>query len=241
MPANQKAFGLTYLWLPGFDVIDHSKFDSESKIAALPVTASLRVRDLRGAVLIGAVLRKVDFTGADLRDASLTMAHLEGATLVRAHLERLLLWDAHLDGAALGGAHLERANLWNAHLDDANLHQARLEGAFLAGTDLNGAHLSLADLKGVQTLWPRLIGGLPAGFVRAFLRAHEISASYHTNFQGADLTGANLEGANLSDATGLTTEQLASAHGDAKTKLPASVTRPASWPKPVEPKPEAKP
>jgi hypothetical protein len=52
------------LVLPSFDVIDHAKFDSEAKIEALPETASFRARHLEGAVLIGATLRKVDFTGA---------------------------------------------------------------------------------------------------------------------------------------------------------------------------------
>jgi uncharacterized protein YjbI with pentapeptide repeats len=76
--------------LPGLDVIDHTKLD-EAKIAALPQTASLRARHLEGAVLIGAGLRKVDFTaahlenarldGADLRSASLNHALLRGVSL----------------------------------------------------------------------------------------------------------------------------------------------------------------
>jgi Pentapeptide repeats (8 copies) len=78
------------LVLPGLDVIDHTKLD-EAKIAALPQTASLRARHLEGAVLIGAGLRKVDFTaahlenarldGADLRSASLNHALLRGVSL----------------------------------------------------------------------------------------------------------------------------------------------------------------
>jgi uncharacterized protein YjbI with pentapeptide repeats len=55
------------LVLPNIDVIDHAKFDTETKIAALPQTLSLRGRQLEGAVLLFADLRKVDFTAADLR------------------------------------------------------------------------------------------------------------------------------------------------------------------------------
>jgi len=40
------------LVLPGLDVIDHTKLDTEAKVVALPVTASLRARHLEGAVLI---------------------------------------------------------------------------------------------------------------------------------------------------------------------------------------------
>jgi Pentapeptide repeats (8 copies) len=76
----------TSLWsnrpvLPGFDVIDHAKFDTEAKIAAAPEMASLRGRHLEGAVLTGAVLRKVDFQGADLRKADLVAAKLNDANL----------------------------------------------------------------------------------------------------------------------------------------------------------------
>jgi len=58
------------LVLPGFDGIDHTKLDTEAKIAAANETASLRARHLEGAVLIGAVLRKTDFTAAYLERAA---------------------------------------------------------------------------------------------------------------------------------------------------------------------------
>ena len=67
------------LVLPNIDVIDHSKFDTEAKIAALPQTLSLRGRQLEGAVLIGAHLRKVDFTAARLKGAVLYYADMREA------------------------------------------------------------------------------------------------------------------------------------------------------------------
>ena len=74
------------LVLSGFDVVDHTKLDTDDKIAAQPVTVSLRGRDLRGAVLIGAGLRKVDLLGADLTNAKLDYADLRGANTNRPHL-----------------------------------------------------------------------------------------------------------------------------------------------------------
>jgi hypothetical protein len=54
------------LVLPGISLSEQAKFDSETKIAALPTTISLRGRNLEGIVLSGANLRKADFTGAHL-------------------------------------------------------------------------------------------------------------------------------------------------------------------------------
>jgi uncharacterized protein YjbI with pentapeptide repeats len=77
----------TALVLSGFDVIDHSKYDNEAKIAATPEMASLRKRHLEEAVLTGAVLRKVDFAGANLQGARLIAAQLKGASLDGAQLQ----------------------------------------------------------------------------------------------------------------------------------------------------------
>lgn len=62
------------LVIPGIDVLDHSKFDTEAKVATMPIPLSLRGRHLEGAVFIGANLRKADFTGAILVDANLSDA-----------------------------------------------------------------------------------------------------------------------------------------------------------------------
>jgi uncharacterized protein YjbI with pentapeptide repeats len=162
------------LVLAGFDVIDHVKFDSQQKIAALPVTASLRTRDLHSAALIAAGLPKVDFTAAHLEDADLFQAHLEGAVLDRARLERTELSAAHLEGAYLREAHLEGARLTAAHFEGADLQRAHLEGA-----DLQGAHLEGAD------------------FTDAHLEGANLTAAH---FEGADLHRTHLEGALLKNA-----------------------------------------
>jgi len=48
--------------------------------------------------------------------------------------------------------------------------------------------------------------------------------------EGANLVGVHLEGTDLTDAIGLSEAQLAEAHGDAATQLPAGLARPAHWP-----------
>jgi len=107
------------LVLPGLDMIDHTKLDTEAKIAALPVTVSLRARHLEGAVLIGAGLRKVDFTGSNLDGADLGHADLRSAELLAARLPGASLGYAQLDGALLNSA-----VLWGAQLADARLRGA---------------------------------------------------------------------------------------------------------------------
>jgi uncharacterized protein YjbI with pentapeptide repeats len=182
------------LVLPGFDVIDHAKFDSEAKIEALPETASFRARHLEGAVLIGATLRKVDFTGAQLQGAQLGFsdvrdtefgctiifsvprpcAQLQGALLNWAQLQGARLEEAHLQGAVLSYAHLQGAVLSYAQLQGASLNFAQLQGAWLERAQLQGASLDEADLQGASLDYAQL--------------------------QGASLNFAQLHGATLEEA-----------------------------------------
>jgi hypothetical protein len=67
------------LVLPGIDVIGYLKFDTEDKISTHPITISLRGRQLQGAVMTEAKLRKADFTGAQLKGAFLFGADLREA------------------------------------------------------------------------------------------------------------------------------------------------------------------
>jgi hypothetical protein len=114
----------------------------------------------------------------------------------------------------LSGAVLKQAGLIGAHLEGANLSEAHLEGAYLLNAHLEGADLSGAHLKG------------------AFL--------VDAHLKEAFLIGVHLEGADLSevwgldesdlDVLGLAQRQLPHTHGDAETKLPEGMTRPAHWP-----------
>ncbi|MEU5995667.1 pentapeptide repeat-containing protein [Spirillospora sp. NPDC047418] len=85
----------------------------------------------------------------------------------------------------------------------ADLIGARLRGADLRGACLRGAYLIAADLRGADLRRADLIG--------------------------ADLRDADLRGADLTGCLFLTQAQLDSARGDAGTRLPAAVERPAHW------------
>jgi uncharacterized protein YjbI with pentapeptide repeats len=189
----------TSLWsnrlvLAGLDVIDHAKFNTEEKIAALPETVSLRTRHLEGAVLIDAVLRKADFTSAHLQGAILDRADLRGAKLsCPERIEDILqgesrrasptteedctmlqgasLNDAQLQGASLEGAQLQGASLASAQLQGTWLLGANLQGASLDGAQLQGATLAFAQLQGAWILGAQMQGAdlLKANFYLAFL------------------------------------------------------------------------
>lgn len=98
---------------------------------------------------------------------------------------------------------LARAGLGGKERRGADLVGARLRGANLRGADLRGAYLIGADLRGADLCRADLIG--------------------------ADLRGADLRGADLGTAVFLTQFQVNAAIGDAATRLPAALTRPAHW------------
>ncbi|WP_052852279.1 pentapeptide repeat-containing protein [Streptomyces avicenniae] len=85
----------------------------------------------------------------------------------------------------------------------ADLMGARLRGAALRGATLRGTLLVAADLR------------------KADLRAADLL--------GADLRNADLRGADLTDALFVTQPQLTAARGDAATRFPSHLTRPAHW------------
>ncbi|MFE9254658.1 pentapeptide repeat-containing protein [Streptomyces sp. NPDC006879] len=86
------------------------------------------------------------------------------------------------------------------------------------GADLMGRSLVAADLRGANLRGAYLIG---ADLRRADLRAADLI--------GADLRAADLRGADLTDSVFLTQAQLNAAHGDADTRIPAALSRPAHW------------
>ncbi|MEU5997973.1 MULTISPECIES: pentapeptide repeat-containing protein [unclassified Streptomyces] len=85
----------------------------------------------------------------------------------------------------------------------ADLFGARLKGADLRGVTLRGAYLIAADLRGADLRQADLIG--------------------------ADLRDADLRGADLTGSIFLTQSQVNAAKGDAGTKLPPALARPAHW------------
>ncbi|MEU6080331.1 pentapeptide repeat-containing protein [Streptomyces sp. NPDC047108] len=85
----------------------------------------------------------------------------------------------------------------------ADLVGARLDGADLRGADLRGALLIAARLRNADLRGADLIG--------------------------ADLRDADLRGADLTGSVFLTQPQVDAARGDAGTRLPAGLDRPAHW------------
>jgi hypothetical protein len=87
-----------------------------------------------------------------------------------------------------------------------------------ARRDRMGAKLRRADLRGADLRGTLLIG--------ADLRAADLRSA---DLLGADLRGADLRGADLTGALFVTRTQLGSAVGDAATRLPSGLSRPAHW------------
>lgn len=188
------------LVIPGIEVLDHGKFDSEEKIAALPVTVSLRARHLEGAVLIGANLRKADFTAAILKEANFSDAdlretnfgcdkvgqganctQLQGAILNSANLDGALLDRANLQGASMNYARFQGASLKSAKLTGVTAVQTQFRAALLDGVDFGGALLDATGFKIASLLGADFRG----------------AAFYGVQLQGANLELANFDGAVL--------------------------------------------
>jgi uncharacterized protein YjbI with pentapeptide repeats len=203
------------LVLPGIDVIDRAKFDTEAKIAAVTETFSLRGRHLEGAVLIGARLRKVDFTAAQLKGTVLDDADIReakfcdtvqigqpGARSVSqircANIKDAILIGAKLHGALLPadlrGARLHEAQLQGMNLSGAQLQGAGLRNAQLQGTNLDKANLSSADLTNAQLYGASLDNTTLTG---ASLEDARLRGAWlgKTQLQSAELSYAWLDGA----------------------------------------------
>lgn len=110
---------------------------------------------------------------------------------------------AQVNALLLRASELARAGLKGKERRGADLIGARLKGAGLRAANLRGAYLIGADLRGADLRQADLIG--------------------------ADLRGADLSAADLTGAIFLTQAQVNAAQGDATTRLPASLTRPAHW------------
>ena len=98
---------------------------------------------------------------------------------------------------------LSRAGMRGPRRRGADLIGAKLSGKDFSGADLRGAYLIAADLS------------------KADLRVADLI--------GADLRDTKLHGADLTGAFFVTRPQLAAAQGDARTRLPSGMERPAHW------------
>ncbi len=108
-----------------------------------------------------------------------------------------------LRGVDLRGAELWNSSLWNIDFWGAHLEEARFWGALLRDIKLESAHLRRASF------WNARLADV--------------------DFKGSDLREAVFEGTDLRGTTNLIQEQIGDALGNADTKLPGDLTRPAEW------------
>lgn len=99
------------------------------------------------------------------------------------------------------------------HKGPAGRQKATGRGIDLIGAKLRGADLRCANLRG-------------AYLIAADLRGADLRVA---DLIGADFRDADLRGADLTGSIFLTQAQLNAAKGDADTKLPPSLARPAHW------------
>jgi uncharacterized protein YjbI with pentapeptide repeats len=146
---------------------------------------------------------------ASLRDR-ITAAYDTVEAVTLSDLDTVLAVDvaAHrkdVNELLLRASELTRATVKGKRADrrGADLMGAKLTSANLAGANLRGAYLIAADLR------------------QADLRLADVI--------GADFRDTDLRGADLSNALFLTQSQVNAARGDAATRIPATLTRPAHW------------
>ncbi|MFS0724119.1 pentapeptide repeat-containing protein [Paenibacillus sp. 1P07SE] len=119
---------------------------------------------------------------------------------------------AHQSGGDSGGAAKGRPRGQQKRRSQRRQEPSRRTGDYI-GADLRGADLRGASLRG-------------ALMIAADLRDADLRAA---DLIGADLRDADLRGADLTGSIFLTRMQVRSAKGDARTRLPAGLERPAHW------------
>lgn len=150
---------------------------------------------------------RLDLRGANLQRADLAAGQPDGSDAVFS--------GARLDGARMEGARLDAVRMVGASPEGApregsRLHGARMEGASLDGTWMQGASLREARMEGTSLVGVPMMGA---------------------SLYRARMDGAELRKTNLTESLHLTTEQLATAFGDASVRLPEGLDPPAHWSK----------
>jgi len=194
----------------------------------------------------GQQVAQVTFAGVSWRDAPDTSAAMFAALPVMRQLHEMLWYLAEalaLPAAAPLRPELEQARIATETftLMDAEAllaldlpgHRADVDpllqrtsqlvrdahpGPERRGADLIGANLTKADLRGAN-----LRGAL---LIAADLRGADLREA---DLIGADLRDADLGGADLTGSLFLTQTQVNSARGDARTRIPFVLARPAHW------------
>jgi uncharacterized protein YjbI with pentapeptide repeats len=190
--------------------------------------------DWSGCTKQGLMLRKLALPGARFDRSTLVAVNFDAsdlrhATFTYAELSRSSFRDAVMDGANLqkivavrsnfGRAQLARADLEKAELHRCVLSNAVLWRANLSRGDFGRSTFDRADLRDANLAY--------SSFSRASFREARLAGA---DFSQAFLFGARFEATDLAAVKGLVQAQIDVACGDAKTKLPAALAAPASWP-----------
>ncbi len=193
--------------------------------------ADLSEADLSGAVLKWACLYEADLYAADLHGTDLQFANLTGAGMSGgANLRGAYLSYAHLSKSDLGDADLSKADLTDADLSGAWAYAADFTEANLGGADLTAADLNNAHLRGAELQQTNLTG---THLNNAHLQGAQLqqAALTETQLDGADFREVDLSGTDLTNARDVTQQQINSAIGDSRTRLPKNMHAPDSWKK----------
>ncbi|GGM24889.1 pentapeptide repeat-containing protein [Micromonospora yangpuensis] len=204
--------------------------------------AGCTVFDCFGA---GQQVSQVTYGGRSWRDQPRSAAQMFDTFAVQRHLHELLWYLT--EAVALGPTEPLRGQLRRAvaetlrHTDaspaellalDVDAHRATVNVLLSrasellrgrGGADRRGAQLVGVDLRRVRLVGANLRGAVLVG---ADLRGVDLTRADVT---GADLRGADLRGADLRRTLFLHRAQLDAARGDLRTRLPASLSRPAHW------------
>ena len=163
--------------------------------------------------------------GADVEQGGWSAGAVEIAwperTAAGALLRRLAPHGVSAEASIARGL-FSRMGLASATLSFANLFRADLRGADLRGADLRGADLRGAD-RGADLRGADLSG--------ADLRGADLSGAdlKSASCRRADFRASRLQDADFTDAEYLTQEQIDSAEGNSRTKLPETLTHPERW------------
>ncbi|REK71293.1 pentapeptide repeat-containing protein [Paenibacillus paeoniae] len=122
-------------------------------------------------------------------------------------------WRAEVNQLLLRASELVRQDELSRMKGSAARRKTYGRGADLIGANLKGADLRAANLRGAYMI--------AANLSKANLRAADLI--------GVDFRDADLRGADLSGSLYLSQAQINSAKGDASTRIPPTLIRPAHW------------
>ncbi|MEA5582141.1 pentapeptide repeat-containing protein [Nodularia harveyana UHCC-0300] len=184
--------------------------------------------DLEGINLEKANLKFANFRLANLSNAILIKANLSGAIFRGTQLVNAKLHEAKVSGTDLRGANLSMAEFQRCTFTSTTLADSNISGTDFSDAQFDNTHFSNSYL--IQANFSKTIL-----FRVTFCQANLLKANFTgAIFKEVDLTDSILWETNLCDADlfnvkGLTFDQIKSAIGNTKTKLPENIKRPENW------------